>query len=167
MTLGGVSVVLGLPGEGIVAWLLDGVEGSVAGLAQLALAPARSFQTHPNGALGIDHLVLTTPDFDRTATALARAGMPLRRVREAPSGIRQGFRRLGPAILELVETTGPPGPARFWGLAIVVQDLDALASLLGAHLAAPRPAVQARRRIATLRASAGLGQAVAFMDPEA
>ena len=33
--------------------------------------------------------------------------MPLRRIRDA-GGFRQGFRRLGPAILELVEALGAP-----------------------------------------------------------
>jgi fermentation-respiration switch protein FrsA (DUF1100 family) len=30
---------------------------------------------HPNGALALDHVVILTPDFDRTAQALAEAGM--------------------------------------------------------------------------------------------
>jgi hypothetical protein len=78
-----------------------------------------------------------------------------------------GFRRLGPAILELVEAVdGAPAPARFWGLVVVVEDLDALAEQLGEHLGSIRRAVQPGRRIATLRESAGLGEAVAFMGPE-
>ena len=78
-----------------------------------------------------------------------------------------GFRRLGPAILELVETKdGPSGPARFWGLVVVVDDLHALAGRLGEQLGSIRDAVQPGRRIATLRASAGLGEAVAFISPE-
>ena len=45
--------------------------------------------------------------------------------------MRQTFFRLGPVILELV---GPPqpdgdGPARFWGIAFTVADLDATAAL--------------------------------------
>ena len=122
---------------------------------------------HPNGAIGLDHVVVTTPDFDRTSAALAAAGMPLRRVREAPGGFRQGFRRLGPAILELVEARdAPPGPADFWGLVVIVSDLDALAERLGDRLGAAKPAVQPGRRIATLRSSAGLGEPIAFMTPE-
>jgi hypothetical protein len=127
-------------------------------------APADS--THPNGAVALDHVVVVTPDFDRTAAALAAAGLPLRRIRDA-GGFRQGFRRLGPAILELVESReAPPGPATFWGLVVVVPDLDALALRLGEHLAGVRDAVQPGRRIATVRRSAGLGPALAFMDPE-
>ncbi len=100
--------------------------------------------------------------------------MPLRRIRvvggdprEDPAAFRQGFRRLGPAILELVEAKrAPAGPARFWGLVVIVDDLEALAERLGSQVSPPKPAVQPGRRIASLRASAGLSPRVAFMDPE-
>lgn len=167
--LGGVRVRLGEPGAGIVSWALRGVEGGeIDGLAMMAVAGGASpvAREHPNGALAIDHVVVLTPAFDRTAAALAVAGMPLRRVRDA-GGFRQGFRRLGPAVLELVEAQdAPTGPARFWGLVVVVADLDALAARLGERLSSVRDAVQPGRRIATLRRTAGLGPALAFMDPE-
>jgi hypothetical protein len=122
---------------------------------------------HPNGAIAIDHVVVTTADFDRTAAALEAAGMPLSRVDERRDERRIGFRRLGAAIVELVETKeGPDGPARFWGLVVVVDDLNALADRLGEQLGSIREAVQPGRRIATLRESAGLGEAVAFMSAE-
>ena len=60
----------------------------------------------------------------------------------------------------------PDGPARFWGLVVIVSDLDALALELGERLGTVRDAVQPGRRIAPLRPSAGLGPALAFMDPE-
>jgi hypothetical protein len=118
---------------------------------------------HPNGAIALDHVVILTPDFDRTAAALADRRMPLRREAER-NGARQGFRRLGPAIMEIVQA--PDGDTRFWGLVAIVSDLDALCERLGDDLGEPRPAVQPGRRIATLRRSAGLGPAIAFMDPE-
>lgn len=165
--LGGVQVVLGAEGRGITSWAVSGV--TAADIDGLPTVPASSQQisvTHPNGATGIDHIVITTPDFDRTAQALAEAGMNLTRVRDA-GGFRQGFRRLGRAILELVEANKmPPGPARFWGLVVIVQSLEALADTLTDRLGPIKPAVQPGRRIATLRPSAGLGQPVAFMDPE-
>ena len=99
--------------------------------------------------------------------------MPLRRIREvgdlaAPSGFRQGFRRLGPGILELVEAKQmPPGPAAFWGLVVVLPDLGWLASHLGSGVVGePKPAVQPGRQIATLKRAAGLCQPVAFMTPD-
>ena len=57
-------------------------------------------------------------------------------------------------------------PARFWGLVVVVSDLDALARRLGPHLSPVKPAVQPGRRIATVRGSAGVSPALAFMTPE-
>jgi hypothetical protein len=75
-----------------------------------------------------------------------------------------GFRRIGPAILELVEAPGQP--LGFWGLVVTVNDLDALADRLGEHLGPIKPAVQPGRRIATVRPSAGLTTNLAFMDPE-
>ncbi len=169
VTVGGVSVELEADGEGITGWRLRGIDpvGSVDGLATAvgAEGPKGAAGGHPNGAVGIDHVVVLTPRFTRTAAELAEAGMELRRIRHSPGGFRQGFRRLGPVILELVEALEEgDGPARFWGLVVNVSDLDALAARLGEHLGEVRPAVQPGRRIATLRASAGLGEAVAFMS---
>jgi hypothetical protein len=48
---------------------------------------------------------------------------------------------------------------------VIVSDLDALAERFGDLLSEIRPAVQPGRRIAPLRSKAGLGPAVAFMDP--
>jgi hypothetical protein len=108
--------------------------------------------------------VIATPEFDRTARGLNAAGLPLRRIRDA-GGFRQGFGRLGPAILELVEAPpAPAGPARFWGVVVVVADLDALADRLQSRLGPVRPAVQPGRRIAALDKIAGLSPRVAFMD---
>jgi hypothetical protein len=124
------------------------------------------FATHPNGATGLDHLVVATPDFDRTSAALETVGIPLKRTAER-DGMRQGFVRLGPAILELVAPPSLTEPQpRFWGLVIVVISLEELADRLGPQLGEIRPAVQPHRRIATLTASAGLSTQVAFMSPE-
>jgi hypothetical protein len=168
LRLGTIDVQLGAPGEGIVAWALRGAEPEVDGLAGIdsASGSAQPHPGHPNGAIGIDHVVIATPDFDRTATALERAGLGLRRVRDA-GGFRQGFRRLGPAIMELVEARdAAAGAARFWGLVVVVEDLQALAERLGEHLGVVKQAVQPGRKIATLQGSAGLSTKLAFMDPE-
>jgi hypothetical protein len=169
--LGGVRVAFGAPSKGISRWSLHGVPPTedIDGLPTKTVPtlPQPNPVPHPNGATGIDHVVVCTPDFDRTAQALDTHGMPLRRIRDA-GGFRQGFRRLGPAILELVEVKpgDPAGPARFWGLVVIVADLDDLKQRLGEDLGDPKPAVQPGRRIATLRKTAGLGQPLAFMDPE-
>jgi hypothetical protein len=82
------------------------------------------------------------------------------------------FFRLGEPILEVVEAPegtsvarNPGGPARLWGIAFLVADMDATGSVLGELLGTPREAVQPGRRIATLRPEAGLGPAIAFMTP--
>jgi hypothetical protein len=171
LRIGEVGLELGAPGKGIVGWGLRGVdvEDEIDGLPWLPPSERSggAAVSHPNGAVGIDHVVVATPDFDRTAAALDAAGLGLRRVRDA-GGVRQGFRRLGPAILELVEVQREPagGPARFWGLVVIVSDPDALAARLGDQLGHVKPAVQPGRRIATLQESAGLGTRIAFMDPE-
>jgi hypothetical protein len=173
LVLGGVELWLDATGRGITGWTLrritlhHDVDGLPTGVTSDPPAPETG---HPNGAMGLDHLVVTTPDFDRTATALEGAGMPLSRVRDA-GGFRQGFRRLGPAILEIVEApTMPAGPARFWGLVVTVADLVGVRARLGGRgpslLSEIRDAVQPGRQIATLSEGAGLSPRIAFMDPE-
>lgn len=170
-TVGPITITLGAPGEGIMAWTIRGIDAAITDLDGLTTtpttAPARAPAAHPNGAVGIDHVVITTPDFDRTARSLARADLELRRIQPTAAGVRQGFRRLGPAILELVEVPqAASAPARFWGLVVTVGDLAALAQHLGERLGPIRPAVQPGRHIATLDRAAGLSTMIAFMDPE-
>ena len=130
---------------------------------------------HPNGVVQIDHVVMLTPDLDRTVAELEAQGFDLRRRRDGPTpggSTRQAFFRAGEPILEVVlapegssVARDPAGPARLWGLAFGVDDLEHTARSLGALLGTPRDAVQPGRRIATLQAEAGLGPAIAFMSP--
>lgn len=166
--LGGVTVALGGDGRGITGWTLRGATGEAGAIDGLSTAisdnpPPADGATHPNGATGIDHVVIFTPAFDRTVAALDGRGLTLRRIAER-GGRRMGFRRLGPAIMEIVETPDAPAPA-FWGVTLILGDLDEPGPQLGAHLGTPRPAAQPGRRIATLARSAGLSCPVAFMDP--
>lgn len=169
VVLGGVELWLDAAGRGITGWTLRRItlHRDVDGLPTgVTTDPPMPESGHPNGAMGLDHVVVTTPDFDRTAAALDGAGIPLRRVRDA-GGFRQGFRRLGPAILELVEApTMPAGSARFWGLVVTVADLVGLRARLAPHVGEIRDAVQPGRQIATLGEGAGLSPQIAFMDPE-
>jgi hypothetical protein len=169
VVLGGVELWLDASGRGITGWTLRRItlHGDVDGLPTgTTTQPPPNGAGHPNGAMALDHVVVTTPDFDRTAAALDAAGIPLRRVREVGE-LRQGFRRLGPAILEIVEAPGmPPGPARFWGLVVVVADLVGVRARLAPHVGEIRDAVQPGRQIATLSDGAGLSPRIAFMDPE-
>jgi hypothetical protein len=157
---------------GIAGWALSGVDAvtEIDGLATEAVAPATPvFVEHPCGAIGLDHVVVTTDDLERTCAAVeAATAAPLRRVREV-GDIRQGFHRLGGGglIVEVVERAGlPVAPAWFWGLVINVEDLDVAAARIGPDgIGAVTPAVQPGRRIATVRAELGLGVPVALMTP--
>ncbi len=124
---------------------------------------------HRLGILGVDHVVVMTGSLDRTCGAIADAtGEPLRRVRDAGGGVRQGFHKVGPIIIEVVERPdlGSQMRASLWGLVFTVSDLDEVVSWLGPDvISPPKDAVQQGRRIATLRTEAGLGVAVALMTP--
>lgn len=165
-------------GKGLVAWSLREVaDGDYDGLRTArseAPVPEASAE-HPNGITELDHIVVVSPDLERTIGVLENAGLNLRRVREEPTPAgapRQGFFRLGSNILEVVqepaEATAEHGgdrPAFFWGLAFVAPDIEQTASGLGDHAGSVRDAVQPGRRIATLRRSAGLSVPVALMSP--
>jgi hypothetical protein len=165
IALGGVRLCLGADGEGMVGWSFRHLEHrDLDGLGACpSSSPPPPAVEHPNTASAVDHVVALTPDFDRTVTKLREAGLDYRRTREAGDGARQAFFVLGPCLLEL---GGPvDGDVRFWGLTIVVDDLDAAAERLGERLGRIKDAVQPGRRIATVRPEAGLGLPVAFMSP--
>ena len=166
-SVGGVTVELVGEGRGITGWAVDGLAEVLDGLGSCEVPLRNGPSEHPNRAMGIDHVVVATPDFDRTASQLEEAGMGLKRVRDG-GGFRQGFRRLGPSILELVEARAEDasGPARFWGLVVVVPDVDELKAQLGRLLGTPKHAVQAGRQIVTVSKNAGLTTRLAFMTPE-
>jgi hypothetical protein len=162
--------------RGITGWRLrdvpagdiDGLPTEVADGDAAGPSPA-----HPNGAIGLDHVVVMTPDLERTLGALHGAGFELRRLRDATErgrAIRQAFFRMGEVILEVVgpaeaEVEAGAAPAAFWGLVVVVDDLDACADRLGDRLGGVHDAVQSGRRIATLRTDAGVSVPVALMTP--
>lgn len=165
-------------GKGIVGWSLCGATNSeLDGLPTEAStsssgAPARE---HPVGVSAIDHVVAFSPQLDRTIDTLRAAGLDLRRVREQPTPAgapRQAFFRLGEAILEVVQIPdselaragGKDAPTRFWGLALITDDLKRSVAALGEHASDIRAAVQPGRQIATLRRSAGLAVPVALIS---
>ena len=157
-------------GRGILGWRLDSGDADIDGLPTAPSSQATSAEgAHPNGVTHIDHLVVLTPDLERTTEALEALGVERRRVREVETGdgtLRQGFFRLGEVILEVVgHPKVEPGPARFWGITFAVADLDACAELLGERLGSIRDAVQPGRRIATARSGPGLETALAFITP--
>lgn len=122
-------------------------------------------RTDPGAVIAVDHVVILTDCLDRTGASLeAHLGAERRRVRDAGGGRRQGFHLLDNTLLEVVESPGhPAGEHAVWGLTLSVRGLDEICSLAGDTVSVPKPAVQEGRRIATVRASAGLGVPVALM----
>lgn len=166
----GVSGILGWSLRELASTELDGLPTASS---QRPL-PAAALE-HPNGVVAIDHVVAFTPNLNRSIAALQTAGLDLRRVREQPTPAgapRQAFFRLGAEILEVVQQPrdvierlgGADRPARFWGLALLVDDIDRSAQEFAPHVSEVRAAVQPGRRIATLRRSAGLAVPVALIS---
>jgi hypothetical protein len=170
-------------GKRIVSWTLRDVPESTTSIDGLpteaaATTDATAAAVHDNGVEFIDHLVILSPDVDRTIAALGSVGVESRRTRQVDSeqygfAARQTFFRLGEVILELIGPNEPMDgaadrPAGFFGLAYTVRDLDATAALLADHIGSVKDAVQPGRRITTLRhKDLGMSVATAFMSPGA
>jgi hypothetical protein len=140
-------------GRGIRSWSLAGVDADVTtidGLPLMSAGEPAPPADHPNTAGVIDHLVIQTPDVQRTVQALEAIGLTERRRRHTESygsPMTQVFHRAGEVIIEVV---GPPRasgdePASFFGLAFTLGDLDAPAALLGDAVGDRKPAVQEGR----------------------
>jgi len=168
---------------GVVGWMLAGtpddaltdVDGLVTQVGEPPPPAGDGDVDHPIGALRIDHLVVMSPDLDRTIGVIERRlGLPLKRTRDGSAAgqtVRQAFFRLGEVILEVVGPAEPDparsaAPAAFFGVAVTVASLDAAYERLGPDLlSATKPAVQPGRSIATVRKAAGLQVALALMTP--
>jgi hypothetical protein len=170
--VGQVRLDLGADGSGLVAWGLSGVDaGPLDGLDTRVESPTAARPgLHPNGTRLLDHLVVMSHNVGRTRDRLERRGFEVRRTADMGDR-RYTFFRVGEAILELVgpatvDDAESDRPARLFGLAFTVEDLDATVAHLGPLLGAVKDAVQPGRRIATLRREAGLSVPVAFMSPD-
>ena len=121
VVIGTVTLRLDPDGDqGIASWSLRApVPSEIDGLATTA-SPRSDFPdpvVHPNHVVAIDHLVVLTPDLDRTIDALAEQGLELRRVREGPAGdgreVKQAFFRMvdaqllrdAPSIVDVTDRT--------------------------------------------------------------
>jgi hypothetical protein len=156
----GVRLVGSESGTGIVGWSLRGVPADVHDLdgvpTRASDAPPVSPATHPNGVVGVDHVVLLSPDLTRTVDALAGIGVRPRRERDGELGgqaIRQVFFRFGAVIVEVVGAphTAGDGPSTLWGMTYVVADVEGTAEAFGDRTSPVKAAVQPGRRITTLR----------------
>ena len=158
--------------SGVLAWGLAGLPAESAAITDIdglstyaASAPEGPPPPGTMHAVGFDHLIVTTSSLDRTCQAIGdTTGEAIKRIREF-GDIRQGFHRLGEAVIEVVESPKVTvDQAGFGGLVINVADLDGLCERLGPDVISPaKDAVQPGRRIATVREPLGL--AVALMSP--
>ena len=160
---------------GMHSWVLSNIDSAIVsidgittsgnvGNGQSEQLDAQGFVLTP---LGIDHVVVNTPDLERTSHALQQAtGTELKRIRDAGNSVRQGFHRLGDVIIEIVSAPSmPAGNASLWGFVLNVKDVNEVAAYLGPDvLSPPKPAVQKNRLIATFRGAVGLGVPVALMS---
>lgn len=149
-------------GTGIIGWSLRGLasDSSLNHLDGIPVARSddvtSSSAGHPNGVTAIDHVVLLSPDLDRTVASMAAIGVAPRRERDTELGgrpMRQIFFRFGEVIIEVVgspETTSD-GPSTLWGITYVVDDIDSSAAFFGDRTGPVKDAVQPGRRITTLR----------------
>lgn len=178
VTVGGVELRLTGrgAGEGITAWELRAAQPlpeHIDGIPTVTTSPPDPGATaavHANGALALDHLVVSTPDLPQTLAALTGIGLEVRRTREAGSPERpltQAFLWAGDVLLEVAG----PMPAKegaaasLWGLVIVVPDFDGLTANPHQPVGKIRPAVQQGRQIATVRREIGSTVPLAFMTP--
>jgi hypothetical protein len=149
-------------GTGIVGWSLSGLpsDGSLHDVDGVPTTKSEALTatpgTHANGVTAIDHVVLLSPDLNRTVESLAAIGVEPRRERDGELGgqqIRQIFFRLGEVIVEVVGSpeTASAGPSVLWGITYVVADIDTTAAFFGDRTAPVKDAVQPGRRITTLR----------------
>jgi hypothetical protein len=144
-------------GTGIVGWSLGGVDtAELDGIPTSTsdAGPAAPAE-HANGVTGIDHIVLFSPDLDRTVSALATVGVEPRRERLGELGgrpIRQIFFRFGAVIIEAVGSpdTAGEGPSTLWGITYNVADIDRTAAHFDGRTTRIKDAVQPGRRITTV-----------------
>lgn len=176
VVLGDTTVVLTGAGDGFVGWALDDVGTDVDGITTVAPSSSSAAAPHPNGVVGLDHVVVSTDDGDRTVGAFAAAGLEVRGRRHGTAfgaEVVQTFLWAGRTIVEVVSPVGPPtdgrpdaGRATVFGLAVVTHDLPATCALLGDRIGRPRDAVQPGRQVATLRTrELGIGVPVLVMSP--
>ena len=156
---------LELEPPGCDATSVDGVAiaagGSSGAVAQL------------NGAVELDHIVITTDSIERTSAAIEdELGLEQRRLRETDA-VRQAFHRFADApdgtrgcIVEVVEIAGRAdvAGAAIWGVVVIVDDIDRAVAESNGLIGAPKTAVQRGRRIASVTRTAGLPVAVAVMS---
>jgi hypothetical protein len=168
---GAVQVLFGRPDGAGTRLVIDPPSGLAgAGLEEeIEVSGEIPDRDHPNGVVGVDHVVISTTAMERARDALLEAGLDLRLEREGRAGnqeVDQAFFLAGPCVVELVGRSGTgDGGSAVWGVTFTTDSLDALPALDPPPVASIRDAVQPGRRIAVARREVGLPTRVAFMNP--
>lgn len=174
-SLGDVQLRIEGDAPGLTGWVIeadrDGVveiDGIVTHLVASASSPPVDRRIGDQTMTGLDHVVVTTDDLDRTCAAFTDAlGWQVRRERDAGRGVRQRFFKLSNTIVEVV--SGPHvvhAGASLWGMVVSIDDMAKWAEQLGPDVtSAPKPATQRGRFISTVRSQVGLGVPFAAMTP--
>ena len=178
VTLGRVRIELAGTdnGRGILGWSMAGIGDVIDGLP-IASPPQGSFEqtravSHRNGIFGLDHVAVETSDLERTLRGFQAAGFTPQR-RNIGEGSDPATERIlfwaGRTIISVsgpttTQTSGKP-TAQFVGLALVSDDLDRTADLLGDALSAPIDSKQSGRRVSKLTArAAGISIPITIMS---
>ena len=164
-----VLVVNSTQPAGMVSWEMTEVNTeSIDGVLTVRGANDLELPLEPGnvGCSGVDHVVVRTNSLDVTCAAITAAtGAPVKRIRDAGSGMQQAFHKLGSVVVEVVSAKEQVEKTHLWGFVVNVSDVDALSAFLGPDiLGAPKPATQPGRRIASARSGAALGVPFAVMD---
>ncbi|MEI8321869.1 MAG: hypothetical protein WCG49_02000 [Actinomycetes bacterium] len=169
-SLGDVVLVVDstLP-AGMVSWEISDIDAGVVDAIPTARAMNTLSLPLPQGrvgCLGVDHVVVRTNSLDITCAAITAAtGAPVKRIRDAGSGMQQAFHKLGSVVVEVVSAQEQVEHTHLWGFVVNVSDIDALSAFLVPDiLGTPKPATQPGRRIASARSGAALGVPFAVMD---
>jgi hypothetical protein len=160
-------------GAGIVGWSLRAdVDADLDGVPTSRSVDEKPEPAqHANGVTSIDHVVLLSPDLDRTKVALKAIGLEPRRERDGELGgasIKLVFYRFGEVIVEVIGSpdSAGDGPSTLWGITYVVDDIDTTAAFYGDLTSPVKDAVQPGRRITTLRhRDLGLSVRTALITP--
>ncbi len=118
------GIELGAEADGARHLVVHGLTLGYAGPEVLARGPAVG---EPPEIDAVDHIVLTSPNRDRTlATFCARLGFDVRLDRVQPWGVHQLFLRRGAMLVEVVvqDDADPGGDDALWGVAWRTTDID-------------------------------------------
>jgi len=173
----------GAIGQGLLGWIWSGIDSiDIGGIATIVQDhPRNKFQNqvHPNGIIGVDHVVLMTNHVDETILSFEKFGITLKKKQEVNSreGERSKFMQafFRPSHGTIVEVVGPtpehtdkqaPVSAFLWGMTFVSENLEQTKQYLGDKLSNIRNAKQHGRKIATLRHKAfDIHVSIAIMSP--